>query len=46
MLGQYGNELNAVLSGELSKLNETAKNLDIPSIIVSAPAEQTKALPK
>ena len=46
MLTQYGNELNALISGELAKLNETAKNLDVPNIIISAPAEKTKASPK
>jgi photosystem II stability/assembly factor-like uncharacterized protein len=46
LLTQYGNELKALISGELAKLNETAKNLDVPNIIISAPTEDTKASPK
>ncbi|HLJ96581.1 MAG TPA: hypothetical protein VKU02_25630, partial [Gemmataceae bacterium] len=41
-LKQYGSELNALISGDLAKLNETAKNLDIPNIIVSAPATSSE----
>jgi photosystem II stability/assembly factor-like uncharacterized protein len=34
-LEQYAAELQALLSGDLARLNETAKSLDIPNIIVS-----------
>jgi hypothetical protein len=34
LLEEYGNELKMLISGDLAKLNEVAKNLDIPSIIV------------
>ena len=39
-LEQYGSELNALISGELTKLNETAKSLDIPNIIVETSEEK------
>jgi hypothetical protein len=34
-----------ILSGELAKLNETAKSLDIPNIIVAAPEEKASKKP-
>jgi photosystem II stability/assembly factor-like uncharacterized protein len=34
LLKEYGSELSSLISGELAKLNEEAKNLDIPNIIV------------
>jgi hypothetical protein len=45
-LEQCGSELNALISGDLAKLNETAKSLDIPNIIVSAPEEKADKKPK
>jgi photosystem II stability/assembly factor-like uncharacterized protein len=39
-LEQYGGELNTLISGDLAKLNETAKSLDIPNIIVGTADEK------
>ena len=39
-LQQLGSALNGLVSGELAKLNETAKHLDIPNIIISAVGEK------
>src|SRR5207245_1584418 len=45
LLADYGSELNGLISGDLAKLNATAKNLDIPNIIVSAPEEKASKKP-
>jgi hypothetical protein len=43
LLNEYGNELKALISGDLAKLNEEAKNLDIPNIIVWTEGEEKAA---
>jgi hypothetical protein len=46
LLKQYGSELNALIAGDLAKLNETAKSLEVPNIIVSAPEQKSQASPR
>jgi photosystem II stability/assembly factor-like uncharacterized protein len=35
-LERYQNEFNAIVAGELTKVNESARNLDVPNVIVPA----------
>jgi hypothetical protein len=41
-LRQYETELKVLLAGDLARLNETARQLDIPHVIVPKGAEGTK----
>jgi photosystem II stability/assembly factor-like uncharacterized protein len=40
LLHEYGNELNGLISTDLAKLNEEAKSLDIPNIILGTAGEK------
>jgi photosystem II stability/assembly factor-like uncharacterized protein len=46
LLKQYGSELNALIAGDLAKLNETAKSLEVPNIILAAPQQGSQASPR
>jgi photosystem II stability/assembly factor-like uncharacterized protein len=41
-LRQHGTELNRLLAGDLARLNDTAKSLGVPNIIVAGPQDTSK----